>query len=88
MRLVKNILLILILTFSFIGNINCENHNKEEGGTKMVFPDKEWKRGNPEDFGFTQETLNLIDEKMRAASADGVLIRNGYLIAEWNYAGP
>jgi CubicO group peptidase (beta-lactamase class C family) len=88
MKFVRSIFLIVLLIFSFIENTNCETIKKEEGGAKMIFPEKEWKRGNPEDFGFTQETLKLIDEKMKAASADGVLIRNGYLVAEWNYAGP
>jgi len=64
------------------------DHQKKREVAEMVFPDREWKRGNPEDFGFTREALRQIDEKMKEAKADGVLIRNGYLVAEWNYAGP
>lgn len=64
------------------------DHQKKGEVAEMVFPDREWKRGNPEDFGFTREALRQIDEKMKEAKADGVLIRNGYLVAEWNYAGP
>lgn len=54
---------------------------------KMVFPKKHWTKGNPEDFGFTRESLNLIDEKMKQAEANGVLVQNGYLLAEWCHAG-
>lgn len=54
----------------------------------LVFPGKEWTRRNPEDFGIYREALDRIDELMKKAQANGVLIRNGYLIAEWNYAGP
>jgi len=55
---------------------------------KKVFPDERWQRGNPYDFGFTKEALEKIDEKMKQAEATSVLVCNGYLIAEWNYAGP
>ncbi|HNS31477.1 MAG TPA: serine hydrolase [bacterium] len=56
--------------------------------SNMIFPGVKWQKGNPADFGFTGEILDAIDGKMKFAEANGVLIRNGYLVAEWNYAGP
>jgi hypothetical protein len=55
---------------------------------KMLFPEKNWVKGDPEEYGFTKEALNKIDEKMKFAEANGVLIRNGCFLAEWNYACP
>ena len=55
---------------------------------KMLFPDRDWKRGQPEEQGFDPTPLKEVDRLMRKAEANGVLIRNGYLVAEWNYGGP
>lgn len=54
----------------------------------IVFPGKEWLKGDPEDFGISLKAMEDIDELMKKSQANGVLIRNGYLIGQWNYAGP
>lgn len=51
----------------------------------VVFPKEEWLRADAAESGFDLETLALITEKMREAKGNGVLIRNGYLVAEWNF---
>ncbi len=53
----------------------------------MVFPGKEWDRRKPGDFGIPQDVIDEIGEKMKLARSNGVLVKNGYLVAEWNCAG-
>ena len=55
--------------------------------TGMLFPGKEWVYSTPEEQGFDSGPLREIDSMMKRAEANGVLIRNGYLVAEWNYGG-
>jgi len=54
----------------------------------MIFPTKEWMRCAPEEQGFDAGLIEEIGAVMRKAEANGVLIRNGFLAAEWNYGGP
>ena len=54
----------------------------------MVFPKVDWERAEPEALGFDLDTLGAIDDLMKEARSNGVLIRNGYLVAEWTYGGP
>lgn len=56
--------------------------------SSMLFPDKEWIPCTPEKQGFNPAILGKIERVMKKAEANGVLIRNGYLVAEWNYGGP
>lgn len=53
----------------------------------MLFPGKEWVYSTPEEQGFDSGPLREIDSMVKRAEANGVLIRNGYLVAEWNYGG-
>lgn len=55
---------------------------------ETVFPGKTWTRSTPEEQGLDPAPLAEIDALMKKAQANGVLIRNGYLVAEWNHAGP
>lgn len=57
-----------------------------KSGEKIVFPEAEWAKGVPEACGISQKALAGLDELMKKAEANGVLIRNGLLIAEWKYS--
>ena len=54
----------------------------------VVFPGVEWERRDPAVMGLAPEALKQIGALMEKAQANGVLIRNGYLVAEWNYSAP
>lgn len=55
----------------------------------MAFPDEEWARMEPKEAGFVDlAALDGIGRLMEKAKANGVLIRNGRLIAEWAVGGP
>ena len=54
----------------------------------VVFPGDAWLRADPEAACIDPEMLERITAKMEAAQANGVLVRNGYLIAEWHFGGP
>ncbi len=53
-----------------------------------VFPGNEWQRMTPEKAGLDPLILARIDSLMKKAEANGVLVSNGYLVAEFNYGGP
>jgi CubicO group peptidase (beta-lactamase class C family) len=53
----------------------------------MVFPGDEWEQSTPQEQGMNHESITQMDDLMKAAQANGVLIRNGYIVAEWNYGG-
>ncbi len=53
----------------------------------VVFPMQEWLRADAEKSKFDPEMLNLITAKMKEAKANGVLVRDGRLIAEWTFDG-
>jgi len=55
--------------------------------TGWVFPRKEWVKRDPRDMGINKDALDAIGILMKKARSNGVLIRNGYLVAEWNYHG-
>ncbi len=54
----------------------------------IVFPKEKWLRADAGAFGFDRGTLDLIAAKMREAKANGVLVRDGRLVADWNFGGP
>lgn len=55
----------------------------------MAFPDEKWARMEPKEAGFVDlAALDGIGKLMEKAKANGVLIRNGRLIAEWANGGP
>ncbi len=54
----------------------------------MVFPEAEWEKSAPVEFGLCPDALEDIGRKMELAQANGVLCCKGRLVAEWNYAGP
>ncbi len=54
----------------------------------VIFPEDEWLQADPEDFNLSQDAINNMGILMAQNQANGVLIYNGYLVAEWNYAGP
>jgi CubicO group peptidase (beta-lactamase class C family) len=61
-----------------------ENYGKR----KSIFPGKEWKERTPKNAGVNAEALRGIGQIMERARSNGALIRDGYLVAEWNYGGP
>lgn len=55
---------------------------------KTVFPGEEWAVRKPESMGLNKEALAKIGKLMEKSQSNGVLIKNGYLVAEWNFDGP
>src|SRR5688572_27920965 len=55
---------------------------------RIVFPDKDWDKRLPKKLGINEEALKGIAQILEREQSNGVLIRNGYLVAEWNYGGP
>lgn len=70
-----------ILTFVLIAQCNLVM-------SKSIYPEKEWKKKDPEKMGLNLKALEKIDSLMRKANSNGVLIYKGYLVGEWNYGGP
>jgi len=54
---------------------------------ETIYPGAEWLTSTPAQQGMLSAPIAQMDSLMAAAQANGVLIRNGYVIAEWNYAG-
>ncbi len=55
----------------------------------MTFPDEKWSRIEPKEAGFVDvAAVDEIGKLMEKAKANGVLIRNGRLVAEWAGGGP
>mgnify|MGYP001193248671 CR=1 FL=1 len=54
---------------------------------QAVFPGKEWQRSAPEEQGFSRAVIDSIGAIMKRNNANGVLIRNGYLVGEWLFGG-
>ena len=50
---------------------------------KVTYPEDEWLRADPADQGFSQAVIDSIGAIMKKNNANGALIRNGYLVAEW-----
>ncbi len=59
----------------------------ENPSKRMVFPDGEWMRCAPQEQGLAPGPLEEVDRMMKVAEANGLLLRNGYLVADWNYGG-
>ncbi len=80
-----------VLAMLFLNSAKYVYTGSDEVSTKeeqrMVFPGKEWERRKPEDFGIPGGVIDEIGEKMKLARSNAVLVKNGYLVAEWNYAG-
>lgn len=55
---------------------------------KPVFPGKSWEKRKPASAGIAEDAVTGLGKLMETAHANGVLIKNGYLVAEWNYDGP
>lgn len=55
---------------------------------EAVFPEEQWLVSTPEQQDMNSAAIGQIDSLMQAAQANGVLIRNGFIVGEWNYAGP
>jgi len=53
----------------------------------MVFPNKTWTYSTPQAQGMDPNILAEMDSMMEADAAQGILIRNGYIIKEWDYQG-
>ncbi len=54
---------------------------------KPEFPEEEWSRTGRGKSELDPGSLSRIDSLMRKAQANGVMILNGKLVAEWNYGG-
>ena len=63
----------------------CSTLRKET--VKPCFPEKEWSRAEPGKSELDTKVLYRIDSLMQKARANGVVIHNGKLAAEWNYGG-
>lgn len=59
-----------------------------DAGAAPVFPGASWEAGDAARQGLSTTALAGIEALMREAEANGVLIHNGYLMAEWNFGGP
>jgi CubicO group peptidase (beta-lactamase class C family) len=55
---------------------------------KNIFPKNDWTKIEPAKVNINETTLSNLTELMRSTNSNGVLIRNGYLVAEWNFDGP
>ena len=55
---------------------------------KVVFPGKEWKERTPKQAGVNEDALKGIGQLLEKAHSNGALVRDGYLVAKWNYGGP
>jgi CubicO group peptidase (beta-lactamase class C family) len=55
---------------------------------QMIFPGKEWPRAEPRECGFDTGALAEMTAVMKKARANGVLIRDGRMVAEWTLCGP
>ncbi len=68
--------------------VEKETHAMKTRLPDPVFPGSDWTRGDPERFGIGCDLLAKLDALMKEAQANGVLVRNGYVVAEWTYACP
>ncbi len=87
-----NFYLLLICVFSLFCGCCCGTNQgrtiKEcKPGTGAIFPEKSWLLSDPEEQGMDPEVLEKMEHLMEKAQANGVLIRNGYIVAEWNFSG-
>jgi len=78
----------LVCCLACVAAFVCVQGSARGASDKMVFPGKTWVRGEAEAFGFDKATLDAIGAKMKKAQANGVLVRDGRLIAEWLFSGP
>lgn len=54
----------------------------------LTFPAKTWNTNENVDAKVDQKALLKIDSIMQAAYANGILIKDGYVVAEWQYDKP
>ncbi|MEA1996767.1 MAG: serine hydrolase [Gemmatimonadota bacterium] len=94
MKILKSFLIVTFLTVFSSGCQDIDEGPKPEKGEKSpvaeagtIFPDSQWLRAKPEDQGFDQAVIDSIGEIMKKNKANGVLIRNGYLVGEWSFGG-
>jgi CubicO group peptidase (beta-lactamase class C family) len=52
-----------------------------------TYPGTTWQKVTAAEQGFDATKLEAIKNLMQQYKANGVLVRNGYLIDSWNYAG-
>jgi CubicO group peptidase (beta-lactamase class C family) len=55
---------------------------------ETVFPAAQWERRTPEALGLNPAVLEALGELMEKAKANGALVRQGYLAADWSFGGP
>ncbi|MCI0921425.1 serine hydrolase domain-containing protein [Sphingobacterium rhinopitheci] len=55
--------------------------------SQTIYPDKDWLKSTPDQLNINKESLKIIDSLMMMQPANGVLIRNGYIVAQWNHDG-
>ena len=54
----------------------------------MIFPDEEWATATPNESKWDSSLESSINALMKKGEANGVLIREGQLVAQWNHGGP
>lgn len=73
----------------FQEGIQLEQKALDGSNNIIIYPDPEWERVSPTKAGINAEKLNSVkrwlDENVGNGSYRVVIIRGGYLIAEWNY---
>ncbi|MFC1545014.1 serine hydrolase domain-containing protein [Gemmatimonadota bacterium] len=83
-----------VLAVAFIC-LNCSGTGEEHArkadpldvGQQVIYPEDDWLRATPEKQGFTQALIDSLGEIMKKNNANGVLIRNGYILGEWLFGG-
>lgn len=80
-------LLIICLGCSGDSRETVEVDDSTEAGAALILPAGQWLDCAPEDQGFSRAVIDSIGEIMKMNNANGVLTRNGYLVAEWLHGG-
>lgn len=64
-------------------------HAASFANAPLVFPaaDADWEKLAPEELGLCPDVIAEIDIKMQRAGANGIIVRNGYQVAEFNHGG-
>ena len=89
MNVLKSLLTLVIFCFGCTGAADNLEQKADSSATQtqVVYPGDKWLRAAPEEQGFTQAVIDSIGEIMKMNNANGVLIRNGYIVGEWLFGG-
>ncbi len=85
-RLMFSISIIFLLVVSLALFIYSNSENKSMTGN-TIFPSVNWAVSTPQAQGLDQVMMQQIGNMMQSEGSNGILIRNGYQVAQWNYHG-